>query len=83
MWRKTWRSDGVSGIYRGFGVSVTGIFIYRGLFFGLYDFFKPILAAGQDGASGSGVSAFQVPRQRTVGQNRKNTELIAIQQARE
>ena len=37
------RSDGISGLYRGFGISCVGIFIYRGLYFGLYDSLKPIL----------------------------------------
>jgi len=31
------KSDGVSGLYRGFFVSVQGIIIYRAAFFGLYD----------------------------------------------
>ena len=37
------RSDGVRGLYRGFAVSCTCIFIYRGLYFGLYDSLKPIV----------------------------------------
>jgi solute carrier family 25 (adenine nucleotide translocator) protein 4/5/6/31 len=40
---KTFRSDGIRGLYRGFVVSCTCIFIYRGLYFGLYDSLKPIL----------------------------------------
>jgi len=40
---KILRSDGISGLYRGFGISCVGIFIYRGLYFGLYDSLKPIL----------------------------------------
>lgn len=31
------KSDGVLGLYRGFGVSVLGIFFYRASYFGLYD----------------------------------------------
>merc|ERR1712230_227763 len=30
-------SDGIAGLYRGFMPSVTGIIVYRGLYFGLYD----------------------------------------------
>jgi len=40
---KTIRSDGVRGLYRGFWVSCSCIFIYRGLYFGLYDSLKPIV----------------------------------------
>lgn len=35
--KKIIASDGVAGLYRGFGISVTGIFIYRALYFGMYD----------------------------------------------
>mmetsp|Transcript_22605 Transcript_22605/g.22447 ORF Transcript_22605/g.22447 Transcript_22605/m.22447 type:complete len:140 (+) Transcript_22605:298-717(+) len=31
------KHDGVLGLYRGFGISVTGIIIYRAAYFGLYD----------------------------------------------
>jgi Mitochondrial carrier protein. len=34
---KVMKSDGVTGIYRGFGISVVGIFIYRALYFGMFD----------------------------------------------
>nr|ACO10796.1 ADP,ATP carrier protein [Caligus rogercresseyi] len=44
---KTIRSDGISGLYRGFLVSCTCVFIYRGLYFGLYDSLKPILLSNQ------------------------------------
>jgi len=43
VYRQTIRSDGVRGLYRGFAVSCTCIFIYRGLYFGLYDSLKPIV----------------------------------------
>ncbi|KAH8552144.1 mitochondrial carrier domain-containing protein [Umbelopsis sp. PMI_123] len=43
VWRKTLRSDGIAGIYRGFNISCAGIIVYRGLYFGLYDTFKPLL----------------------------------------
>jgi len=35
--QKIAKTDGVLGLYRGFAVSVTGIFIYRSLYFGMYD----------------------------------------------
>lgn len=37
---KTYKSDNIIGLYRGFWVSAIGLFIYRGLYFGLYDFGK-------------------------------------------
>merc|ERR1711931_66250 len=43
VYRKTLASDGIGGLYRGFVISCVGIFIYRGLYFGLYDTLKPIL----------------------------------------
>merc|ERR1712223_1201801 len=51
VYKKTLASDGISGIYRGFVISCVGIFIYRGMYFGLYDTLKPILI-------GDGGSAF-------------------------
>merc|ERR1712244_200590 len=43
VYRKTIASDGIAGLYRGFAISAVGIFIYRGLYFGLYDTCKPLL----------------------------------------
>ena len=40
---KTVRADGVRGLYRGFVISCLCIFIYRGLYFGLYDTLKPLV----------------------------------------
>ncbi|XP_026480427.1 ADP,ATP carrier protein [Ctenocephalides felis] len=34
---KIFKSDGLPGLYRGFGVSVQGIIIYRAAYFGFYD----------------------------------------------
>jgi solute carrier family 25 (adenine nucleotide translocator) protein 4/5/6/31 len=42
VYEKTLASDGISGLYRGFAISCVGIFIYRGLYFGLYDTLKPM-----------------------------------------
>jgi len=44
------KSDGIGGLYRGFGVSVQGIIIYRAAFFGLYDTAKGMLPGGGKGA---------------------------------
>merc|ERR1712072_789377 len=44
---KTLKSDGIQGLYRGFTISAVGIFIYRGMYFGLFDTLKPILL-GED-----------------------------------
>lgn len=43
VYRKTLKSDGFVGLYRGFVVSCVGIVVYRGFYFGLYDTLKPIL----------------------------------------
>lgn len=41
--RKTWKNDGIQGLYRGFVVSIPSIFIYRGLYFGIYDYTKDVV----------------------------------------
>jgi len=41
--KKTVKSDGIGGLYRGFGVSVQGIIIYRACYFGFYDTAKGML----------------------------------------
>jgi len=55
VYRKTLKSDGVVGLYRGFVISVVGIVVYRGLYFGLYDSLKPLVLKGdlQDSFLGS------------------------------
>jgi len=40
---KVFKSDGLVGLYRGFGVSVQGIIIYRAAYFGTYDTAKGML----------------------------------------
>jgi solute carrier family 25 (adenine nucleotide translocator) protein 4/5/6/31 len=40
---KTFKSDGIVGLYRGFVISCVGIVVYRGFYFGLYDSIKPAL----------------------------------------
>ncbi|MQL94389.1 hypothetical protein Taro_027044 [Colocasia esculenta] len=46
VYKKTLSTDGIAGLYRGFGVSITGITLYRGLYFGIYDTLKPIVLVG-------------------------------------
>lgn len=46
VYRKTLSSDGILGLYRGFGVSIMGISLYRGMYFGIYDTMKPIILVG-------------------------------------
>jgi len=43
VYRKTFATDGIAGLYRGFVVSCVGIIVYRGLYFGVYDSVKPAL----------------------------------------
>ena len=47
VYKKTLASDGIAGLYRGFMPSVTGIIVYRGLYFGMYDSIKPVLLTGK------------------------------------
>jgi solute carrier family 25 (adenine nucleotide translocator) protein 4/5/6/31 len=48
VYKKTLATDGIVGLYRGFVISCVGIFIYRGMYFGLYDSLKPILLGEKD-----------------------------------
>ncbi|KAL5719624.1 ADP/ATP carrier protein [Ranunculus cassubicifolius] len=47
VYRKTLKTDGVAGLYRGFNISCAGIIVYRGLYFGMYDSLKPVLLTGK------------------------------------
>merc|ERR1712051_465861 len=49
VYAKTLKSDGIQGLYRGFAISAVGIFIYRGMYFGLYDTLKPIVLGDNAG----------------------------------
>ncbi len=42
VYKQTLKADGLGGLYRGFVVSCVGIFIYRGLYFGLFDTINPM-----------------------------------------
>ena len=44
VYKQTIAADGIGGLYRGFVISCVGIFVYRGLYFGLYDSMRPMLA---------------------------------------
>ena len=37
------KSDGVLGLYKGFGVTLVSVFVYRAAFFGFYDTAKPLI----------------------------------------
>ncbi|CCE87006.1 Piso0_005532 [Millerozyma farinosa CBS 7064] len=56
VYKKTLASDGIAGLYRGFGPSVVGIIVYRGLYFGLYDSLKPVVLVGP--LEGSFIASF-------------------------
>ncbi|EER45111.1 conserved hypothetical protein [Histoplasma capsulatum H143] len=56
VYKKTLKSDGIAGLYRGFGPSVLGIVVYRGLYFGMYDSIKPVLLVGP--LEGSFIASF-------------------------
>jgi len=53
VYKKTLATDGVAGLYRGFTISAVGIFIYRGMYFGLYDTLKPMLLGADAGVASS------------------------------
>lgn len=40
---KTFKAEGIQGLYRGFVISAVGIVVYRGFYFGLYDTIMPFL----------------------------------------
>ncbi|KAL3824719.1 hypothetical protein ACJIZ3_020748 [Penstemon smallii] len=46
VYRKTLSTDGIFGLYRGFGASIFGITLYRGMYFGIYDTMKPVVLVG-------------------------------------
>ncbi|KAJ0095657.1 hypothetical protein Patl1_17218 [Pistacia atlantica] len=46
VYRKTLKSDGIAGLYRGFSISCVRIIVYRGLYFGMYDSLKGVLPIG-------------------------------------
>jgi len=53
VYKKTLKSDGIVGLYRGFLISCFGIIVYRGCYFGFYDTLKPMLLGGDAGVMSS------------------------------
>ena len=51
VYRKTFKSDGFVGLYRGFVISCIGIIVYRGCYFGFYDSLKPLLLGENAGVT--------------------------------
>ena len=49
VYRKTLKTDGFVGLYRGFVVSCFRILVYRGCYFGLYDTLKPLVLGDMQG----------------------------------
>jgi len=49
VYKKTFATDGIAGLYRGFNISFVGIFVYRGFYFGLYDTIIPMFPPEQTG----------------------------------
>jgi len=49
VYKQTFASDGIQGLYRGFVISCVGIVVYRGCYFGFYDSLKPILLGDDSG----------------------------------
>ncbi|PWA35489.1 ADP,ATP carrier protein 1, mitochondrial [Artemisia annua] len=47
LYIRTLESDGVAGLYRGFGPSCVGVTLYRSLYFGLYESLKPVVLTGK------------------------------------
>merc|ERR1711937_327734 len=74
VYKKTLASDGIGGLYRGFVISCVGIFIYRGMYFGLYDSLKPIIV----GDGGSAVLSFFLGWAITVVSGRASYPIDAV-----
>jgi solute carrier family 25 (adenine nucleotide translocator) protein 4/5/6/31 len=53
VYKKTLKSDGIVGLYRGFVISCVGIIVYRGCYFGFYDTLKPLLLGDNAGVVAS------------------------------
>ena len=53
-WRQVYRAQGVTALYRGLWVCLVGDVLYRGLMYGIYDGFRPIIldamVSANDGA---------------------------------
>ena len=67
VYRKTMKTDGITGLYRGFNISVVGIVVYRGLYFGLYDSLKPFLSPLENNPVALGFASFLLGWGITIG----------------
>ena len=47
---KIFKKEGIQGLYRGFGISVLGIFVYRAFYFGAYDAGKKLYYGSEEKA---------------------------------
>ncbi|EDR08284.1 ADP/ATP carrier protein [Laccaria bicolor S238N-H82] len=65
VYKKTFATDGILGLYRGFVPSVVGIIVYRGLYFGGYDSLKPFVLVGS--LEGSLLASFMLGWGVTIG----------------
>ncbi|KAK4255525.1 hypothetical protein QN277_008516 [Acacia crassicarpa] len=65
VYKKTLKSDGIAGLYRGFSISCVGIIVYRGLYFGMYDSLKPVVLV--DGMQDSFLASFLLGWAITIG----------------
>jgi len=65
VYRKTYASDGLVGLYRGFNISCVGIIVYRGLYFGIYDSLKPVVLTGN--LEGNFLASFLLGWSITIG----------------
>ncbi|GAY58368.1 hypothetical protein CUMW_186510 [Citrus unshiu] len=65
VYKKTLKSDGIAGLYRGFSISCVGIIVYRGLYFGMYDSLKPVVLT--DGMQDSFLASFLLGWGITIG----------------
>lgn len=60
VYRKTLKSDGFVGLYRGFVISCVGIIVYRGCYFGFYDSLKPVILGENAGVVASFILGYGV-----------------------
>lgn len=60
VYQKLLKSEGFRGLYRGFTVSATGVFIYRGCYFGLFDTLRPMVLPVDAGFGETFILAYAV-----------------------
>eukprot|EP01084_Bolivina_argentea_P031510 58320_1 len=47
VYKQTYSTDGIIGLYRGYCITCWSVIIYRGIYFGMYDTLKPLLIANK------------------------------------